>query len=531
VRALTLTRSIPRHPIWVLKERNITDHQPLESVVVWRSTDASVQNGLPSLLAIFEVAIAVAIYWTIALSLNTFTHLWISVCAAPLLLLRSDKSIALGVAWFYAYLELPRPQSITRTRKVLQALISGLCSLLVTAWGTHWLLRTPLLALPSTPVGPAAILFYLFLGYAGYVVIAFGLGMSAAIFRPPSHELVTNRLFALGGAILGLVWGAWPNKEGLGIFLLLSALGLMGLEAITARMFSENAISAAFGLPSLIGVWLRTLAIRLIATAINFRAGIVDFPTNFRNTLFVLDVFQFPELMPNFRDTASMFSINGLLERIGNHPNPYTRFSHRLTFIIFFLLPGYVYRLSIKSTCWLYLPVLYIVTDGRQFFSVEHLLQRIQRSPWERLRRTLAMATCIAFAVTMTAFNLVHIPELFRTKVVSPIEYFFLLDFPWNKPWQYFNLISAATTLYLWLESGAIKIDNTYATSAVSKKILDKKYNQLQLLMRVRNLSSICLVLILLVHALILFTPVGSHLPPAISQILGAIYGEYMPLR
>jgi hypothetical protein len=69
------------------------------------STPASVRARWPSVLACVETAVAVATYWWIALRFDTQRHLWISVCVAPLLLLRSKASIARGVKWFTAYID------------------------------------------------------------------------------------------------------------------------------------------------------------------------------------------------------------------------------------------------------------------------------------------------------------------------------------------------------------------------------------------------------------------------------------------
>jgi hypothetical protein len=58
--------------------------------------DKSVTDGIPSVLAALEVVVAVGAYWAIAIYFETTTHLWVSICVAPLLLLRSDQSIAIG---------------------------------------------------------------------------------------------------------------------------------------------------------------------------------------------------------------------------------------------------------------------------------------------------------------------------------------------------------------------------------------------------------------------------------------------------
>jgi len=51
----------------------------------------------------FEVVVAVGAYWAFAIYFETTTHLWVSICVAPLLLLRSGQSIAPGAKWFDSY--------------------------------------------------------------------------------------------------------------------------------------------------------------------------------------------------------------------------------------------------------------------------------------------------------------------------------------------------------------------------------------------------------------------------------------------
>lgn len=66
---------------------------------VW-STPETVQNDVPSATAILETMIAVPLYWWIALQVGTVLPLLISAVVAPLVLLRSDQSVALGLQWF-----------------------------------------------------------------------------------------------------------------------------------------------------------------------------------------------------------------------------------------------------------------------------------------------------------------------------------------------------------------------------------------------------------------------------------------------
>jgi hypothetical protein len=88
--------------------------------VPW-STEESVRRGIPSALAFLEVLIAVATYWTVAIYFKTSTHLWLSICIAPLLLLRSEQSIALGVKWFSAYIAMLHTKTLSQVSAPLSS--------------------------------------------------------------------------------------------------------------------------------------------------------------------------------------------------------------------------------------------------------------------------------------------------------------------------------------------------------------------------------------------------------------------------
>jgi hypothetical protein len=77
---------------------------PLPKWVRW-STRESIDNDVPSVMAIVETILAVPAYWAISLYYETYWPLLLSLLVAPLVLLRSDESVALGVRWFLARYE------------------------------------------------------------------------------------------------------------------------------------------------------------------------------------------------------------------------------------------------------------------------------------------------------------------------------------------------------------------------------------------------------------------------------------------
>ena len=63
----------------------------------WWSTHETIQNEVPSVTAILETIIAVPLFWWIARRVGVIAPLLISAAVAPLVLLRSDASVALGL--------------------------------------------------------------------------------------------------------------------------------------------------------------------------------------------------------------------------------------------------------------------------------------------------------------------------------------------------------------------------------------------------------------------------------------------------
>lgn len=64
------------------------------------STEESVAKNEPTIMALAEALLALAISVGIAIRYETLTHIAFGACIAPLLLMRSEKSVALGVRWF-----------------------------------------------------------------------------------------------------------------------------------------------------------------------------------------------------------------------------------------------------------------------------------------------------------------------------------------------------------------------------------------------------------------------------------------------
>jgi hypothetical protein len=83
-----------------MTDSRMADQPPQQPKWVWLSSHKSVAQGIPSVTAIAETVLAVAVYWWLAIRFGTYGFLILGACIAPLILMRSDQSVALGVKWF-----------------------------------------------------------------------------------------------------------------------------------------------------------------------------------------------------------------------------------------------------------------------------------------------------------------------------------------------------------------------------------------------------------------------------------------------
>jgi hypothetical protein len=436
----------------------------------------------------------------------------------PLLLLRSDQSIELGAKWFAHYWEDELEHDRFETHKLLIGRLVG--------WAAATFVA---IVLARNPISFEETMPAFFYGMAvGYVCLQFGLaGTIAAKSGALPSATVTGFVAVIIAA--GVV-GARPGgiAAGEGAMAILAALAFAATQMVREKKIRGTIFFGATASGFALGIWSRSVAIRVIATARYATVGFWDIPKNFFHNLFLVD-FSYPaELMPGYRRFPD-FTSDGLIKAIRENPYIRLRWFRIFLFPIFFI-PAYAYRLSIKSTCWLYFPMVYIVGIRSLTLSPAHFINKLERAPKERLRRVLASITIFGFIVTTFVYNIrSELASVFDLKIISPVEYLFLVDFHRVKVWQLFSLLSALITIYLFISAGEIRIDNFHALDAQSHESVKQRVNRLRLWVRARNVSSAILILILGTHVLLLFSPVANHLPTFILDSLRWAYGEYMP--
>lgn len=282
---------------------------------VWRSTDASIAAGQISVVAVAEVFLAVGLYWWLSRHFEWPWFSMIGLVAAPMLLLRSDKSVVLGVEMLRTWHDRAE-KDIGQKEKVMTVLLSCLITV---------------------------VLIYLF----AQAWLPGNIGWDLYFFRGIALLLTA---WVLAFAFLGIFRGAPVvqfTREGVGA---------------VACVFRAGFVLGVIGLA--LGTFVRACYIRLIATLRHPIFGLRTLPRNWSETLLIVDLFHSPELLPRAGSVNEMFSLRGLWQLTDQN-----YLSNRVLTVILSIawyLPAIAYRWSLKASAWLWWPLAIALTPPLQ---------------------------------------------------------------------------------------------------------------------------------------------------------------------
>ncbi|CAD6879946.1 hypothetical protein [Methylomonas albis] len=262
--------------------------------------------GQISVLAVAETLVSVAVYFWLA---QHFERQWwwlLTALAAPILLLRSDESKELGLRWFTKYFDPnPNQRPLTRTEKGFMTVPAVMLAVTI----IYWLTSTWLVEYQGWPLFWRSLL-------TGAIAPLVGIAVGIAI--------AIERAVAVAGAVV-------------------RAIERAGEVALALAVAIAIAIAIAMG------VWTRSLLIRITASLRYCRSGLANLPNNWQQLLWIVDVKHEPELIPGLNQTTDDLSLNRLLsddQKFATYP---------VAVVLF--LPALLWRWSLKSTLWMWWPV------------------------------------------------------------------------------------------------------------------------------------------------------------------------------
>ncbi|QQZ30209.1 hypothetical protein HMY34_16370 [Thiothrix subterranea] len=293
---------------------------------VRHSTDESIAAGQISVLSVLETFFALGLYGWLAFH---FEHQWwllISAVAAPIILLRSPESKALGVKWFRSYWEKrdKKWSDLSTTKKMFIIAVPITIGLL-----TWWL---AVLWLPGHE-------------YSELFWRAFALGVGASTGAVAVDivfmDINTGKFTGAGAGVLMLV-----------------LVGAMAFAFASADFFAAWVMAFVIAVFAVeFGIWLRSLFIRIVATGLRPVAGLRHLANNWRETVAVVDFTHLPELLPGATEVdADNLTIRGYFSQIHSHKDE-DRWINVLFFPPVLYLPAMMWRWSLKATLWLWFPL------------------------------------------------------------------------------------------------------------------------------------------------------------------------------
>lgn len=347
---------------------------PFLSNWTWYSTKESIAEGKFSLLAFAEILLAFFLFWYVSGLMKWTWGGYISLFAAPLLLLRSEKSIVSGVArlqeiWNDSKEYKYKPAIKTELGFLiliifLPAVIYSFFIGEAVSFGKDYFYQVLTIAiimftLPSLTTTIAkykinfrkkpfkSVLICLITTYISY----FNSYNFAKYSKNPTNPNEFNQIIDYVNSTLfvGIVF----------IILTNSAYILVGAKNIRESVFTEYK-NDAFMLQSpayVLALLLRGILIRLYCTVLNLSYGLKNLPQNWSETMLKIDFCHLPELIPNAGTVDQELTTQGLFNSAKSAQGRERFFKCILLFGI--AISAFIYRLSLKSSVWLWYPLFF----------------------------------------------------------------------------------------------------------------------------------------------------------------------------
>lgn len=529
---------------------------------MWWSTHQSIAAEVPSVWAIAETILAVIAYWWVAHAFETYAHLVAGILVAPLVLLRSDQSIKLGLDCFDRW-ERGFYQTSTGWRAISiseKYYILGFCALAAAAsFSVTYLLVSlwrPWFA-GSYTVLIGAVIGWLGLA-AGGIGAGAGAGIGAIMTGAPGGALpvvLTVAAAAVSCIAASVAASFYEPQLIIAVSVATVTAGLVaasiarsgegkgpiaGARAGATAVSRGNAFIAGLILVPTVAaggaaIFVLSIVVRVWATLCHLRAGLAALPTNFRRLALSTSPLQSPEIVPGLASQKSQFQLDIYLNEMISGD-----WASRIGLVL--LLPVYIpawfYRFSIKSTAWFWWPLAYVGSEPHDARDPEHMRRLVLGSPFRRLGRWVAALFLFAFAVVYVWENLVstamangvRLPALPESSLIIGL----MLNHSTTIPWQFAGLASAVIALFvgMWTSHAAISLQR--ANELKDLKALVRAGRPFPWIERLQRLGLLCTVLFWVALAGHLVLSANSQrcwieLPSSVSNWTETIYGDLAP--
>lgn len=155
--------------------------------------------------------------------------------------------------------------------------------------------------------------------------------------------------------------------------------------------------SIVFGVPWFIGLWIRSLGIRFLATVRYTIDGIRSLPNNYKYVIFNLTIRHPPDLVPGVDEHVAELSFHNIITKHIRSNVGHVRILGIISLPIFFI--SIIYRLNLKSTFWLYWPLAFLFSEKNwsDIVTPEAYLKNLFDGRWENLNRVFSIIVLMFF--------------------------------------------------------------------------------------------------------------------------------------
>ena len=334
---------------------------------VWHCTKESIAAGQISVLAALETLCAVGLYWWLSYRFDWHWFSMVGLIAAPMLLLRSEESVELGLEMLRRWDER-EASDVGSWAWGVMIVIAGLVYV-----GIGYFL--PKICLPGYEGWP---LFWResVIGSVAFVVAD---TVEFAYARAIPKSIALSALMVVGAiAVILEVFGAIPYA-GRG--------QLLGAMVIAVAGEDKGLRALIFGPSYILGIMLLALFVRWFASLRYILHGLKHLPRNWRENLWVIDLVHPPELLPQAgRVDGNFFTVTGLWRGLADEKGSAKAATAFL--IPTYYLPALAYRWSIKASAWLWWPLALALTPPFEDLDGYKLRRRaavVSRGAWSKL--------------------------------------------------------------------------------------------------------------------------------------------------
>ncbi len=370
---------------------------------VWKSTEDSIRCGKTSFFAVAELVILCFLSLKYGLlliafilenyiypSVNNFYQWYTGVAFQakdtypsaiigtviavflPIFLLRSKQSVSLGSSLLNKYwlpLHWHKAKKIQFTVAFVVSCSMGAlaCYLLIANLRNE--LKSPTAYL-SIAVGSYIVFLVSFLTWKCQIVFNFENQRSANIFT------VTASTISASFLSLGAVVNRAPYSVTLQFFLCFILLSMLILrsrvkiqkdvnEINPTTYLKKTFVESLFTLPFLFALFLRALYTRVIASLCFIKIGLLNLPKNTNDFFFCIDVFHPIKLIPDAEVIEKSLTAKEVstqlfksLDLMRSDWQQISAFLVNLQGLVLYFLIGNIYRWSLKSFAWIWLPFI-----------------------------------------------------------------------------------------------------------------------------------------------------------------------------